>query len=171
MVGSLPAHYTLSLFNQNLGFQFREKQYKDFCATFNYKDSHIMNFFETRKTQTVYDKTSGSWATRIGNIFQRPKNSVGKRWSWNGPLRLLIDSRSASHGRAWETGDNYIIRLNTDHSSMVKFTENDWDGYKKIQYILERFVKAVYLVINTRIGTSPANSIHTIFYHPRFPKG
>ena len=53
MVQDLPARYTLSLLDQQLGYRLRNKQHEEFCQAFDYKDSKIIQFFELRKSPTV----------------------------------------------------------------------------------------------------------------------
>jgi hypothetical protein len=53
MVGDKPQRYDLGLLDQEVGQRLRHEQHKDFCKAFNFKDSKIIQFFETRKTRTV----------------------------------------------------------------------------------------------------------------------
>ena len=53
MVPKMPARYTLNLLDQQLGFALREKLHTEFCKTFNYSDSKIVQFYELEKSPTV----------------------------------------------------------------------------------------------------------------------
>ena len=53
MVSQTPARYTLSLLDQQLGYGLREKLHTEFCKTFNYTDSKIVQFYELDKSPTV----------------------------------------------------------------------------------------------------------------------
>ena len=53
MVEQLPAHYTLSLLDQRLGFRLRDRQHEDFCKAFDYASSKIIQFFELKKSSTL----------------------------------------------------------------------------------------------------------------------
>ena len=58
MVGDKPPRYDLSLLNQEVGHRLRSRQHDEFCRAFNFKDSKIIQFFETRKTATVKEVSS-----------------------------------------------------------------------------------------------------------------
>jgi hypothetical protein len=53
MVRDNPQQYDLSLLNQEVGHRLRSRQHEEFCRAFSFKDSKIIQFFETRKTSTV----------------------------------------------------------------------------------------------------------------------
>jgi len=53
MVGDKPQRYTLSLLNDQVGHRLRSRQHEEFCKSFDYKDSKIIQFFETKMTSTV----------------------------------------------------------------------------------------------------------------------
>ena len=72
-------------------------------------------------------------------------------WSRTGPRRLLVNPASASQGRTWEVGDDFIISLNGDHSSMVKFSENDQNGYEKVLYVVQSLTSNANTAIEARI--------------------
>jgi len=55
MVGDKPQRYDLSLLNQDVGHRLRSRQHEDFCGAVDFKDSKIIQFFETRKTSTVIE--------------------------------------------------------------------------------------------------------------------
>ena len=55
MVGDKPQRYDLSLLNQEVGCRLRSRQHEDFCKALDFKDSKIIQFFETRKTSTVVE--------------------------------------------------------------------------------------------------------------------
>lgn len=74
-----------------------------------------------------------------------------KHWSRNGPKELLVDPASATHGRSWETGNDYIVSLDENHSNMIKFSDYDRDGYEKVCDVVRDFVKHAGIVIKARI--------------------
>jgi hypothetical protein len=53
MVGDRPQRYELSLLDQEVGHRLRSRQHDEFCKAFDFKDSKIIQFFETKKTATV----------------------------------------------------------------------------------------------------------------------
>ena len=53
MIQNLPARYTLSLLDQQLGYRLRSKQHEEFCEAFPFRDSKIIQFFEVKKSPTV----------------------------------------------------------------------------------------------------------------------
>jgi len=53
MVGDRPQRYDLSLLDQEVGHRLRSKQHDEFCEAFDFKDSKVIQFFETKKTATV----------------------------------------------------------------------------------------------------------------------
>lgn len=73
------------------------------------------------------------------------------RWSRCGPRTLLVSPVSATYGRPWEITDEYIISLNGDHSTMVKFSRNDRSDYPKVCDVLERYIDAAVPTIRSRM--------------------
>jgi hypothetical protein len=55
MVEDKPQRYDLFLLNQEVGHRLRSRQHEDFCRAFDFEDSKIIQFFETRKTSTVVE--------------------------------------------------------------------------------------------------------------------
>ncbi len=53
MVPKMPAQYTVQLLNQELGYGLREKLHTEFCKTFKFRDSKIVQFYELEKSPTV----------------------------------------------------------------------------------------------------------------------
>ena len=53
MVLKTPARFTLNLLDQQLGHSLREKLHAEFCRTFDYSDSKIVQFYELGKSPTV----------------------------------------------------------------------------------------------------------------------
>jgi hypothetical protein len=58
-----------------------------------------------------------------------------------------------------ENGDDYIVALDGDHSSMIKFSENDRDGYEKVREVIQAFVKDANTIITARIQGSMKKSM------------
>ena len=65
-------------------------------------------------------------------------------------MELLVNPASATLGRYWETGDNYVMSLDGNHSDMVKFSEFDRSGFEKICNVLKDFVKVAPSIIKAR---------------------
>jgi hypothetical protein len=148
MINDLPARYNLNLLDQRLGFRLRNRQHEDFCKAFAYKDSRIIQFFETKKSPTVIQVSTFTYILPCAKAIQ---DDQSKRWSRNGPKVLLVDPASATHGRPWETGDDYILSLDGDHSTMIKFSENDRDGYEQVCDVVQDFIQNAGTVIGARI--------------------
>ena len=53
MIGDRPQRYNLSLLDRTIGHRLRNKQHQDFCDAFDFTDSKIVQFFETKKTSGV----------------------------------------------------------------------------------------------------------------------
>src|SRR5436305_12657290 len=53
MVGDSPQRYDLSLLDQEVGHRLRSRQHDEFCEAFDFKDSKVIQFFETKITATV----------------------------------------------------------------------------------------------------------------------
>lgn len=47
-----------------------------------------------------------------------------------------------------------MISLDGDHSNMIKFSDNDRDGYEKVCNVLQEFVRDAGPVIKNRIQSS-----------------
>ena len=73
------------------------------------------------------------------------------KWSRNGHCTLLVSPVSATCGRPWETSDEYVISLNGDHSTMVKFSENDRSDYPKVRDVLKSYINSAVPTIRSRM--------------------
>jgi hypothetical protein len=82
-----------------------------------------------------------------------------KRWSRSGPKVMLVDTASATRRRPCDIGVNSIISLYGDHSSMIKFSESDRDGYEKVRDVVQAFMKNANTVIRARIQGSTKKSM------------
>ena len=74
------------------------------------------------------------------------------KWARNGPPALLVDPVSATYARHWENTSEHKISLKGDHSTMIKFRENDRTEYPQIREVLERFTGRAFSVIKVRLG-------------------
>ena len=63
----------------------------------------------------------------------------------------MVKPESAASGRKWETGDEYVMSLDGNHSTMVKFNENDRGGYEKVRYVLREFILHANPVVEVRV--------------------
>ena len=50
MIGDKASRYDLSLLDKEVGHRNRDRQHQEFCNAFSFKDSVIIQFFETMKT-------------------------------------------------------------------------------------------------------------------------
>ena len=139
MVQDLPARYISALLDQRDGFRLRQRQHDLFCKAFGYKDSKIVQFFELKKSPTV---------------VQDPQT---KQWTRTGPPALLVSPGSASCGRPWETGAEYAISLNGNHSDMVKFYSTGLDDYVIVRDVLQTYIKDACSIIKSRMENLWAN--------------
>ena len=76
-----------------------------FQAVFDFRDSHVISFFETEESPTA--------------ILNEGK------WSMTGDPAILVDRYSAKSGRSWEDKLSHLYPINCGHSEMVKFPEHD----------------------------------------------
>ena len=73
------------------------------------------------------------------------------KWSRCGPRTLLVSPGSATCGRPWETTDEYIIALNGDHSTMVKFSKHDDRDCARVRDVLKSYINSAVPTIRSRI--------------------
>ena len=139
MVQDLPARYISALLDQRDGFRLRQRQHDLFCKAFGYTDSKIVQFFELKKSPTV---------------VQDPET---KQWTKTGTPALLVPPASASCGRPWETGAEYAISLNGNHSDMVKFSPTGLDDYVLVRDVLQTYIKDACSIIRSRLENLWAN--------------
>lgn len=78
-----------------------------FRAVFDFRDSYVISFFETRESPTA--------RLDEGN------------WSMTGDPAILVDRYSAKSGRPWEDNPFCLHPINCSHSALVKFSEHDED--------------------------------------------
>jgi len=63
-----------------------------------------------------------------------------------GPLGILADIPSATHGRPRENDAHHILALKRRHSELVKFSRNDVD-YARVLAVLKRMTSAAISAI------------------------
>ena len=70
---------------------------------------------------------------------------------------LVVDQRSATHGRPKEDGPHYILGLDLDHRSLVRYSRNDQNFFRVLGH-LETCAEKAQTVINNQLegrqGTS-----------------
>ena len=71
----------------------------------------------------------------------------------SGPLPVLVDASSATHGRPGEDQAHDIQALNRTHSELVKFKRQDLD-YSVVLGFLQEFCSAAFSTIAPRLGQS-----------------
>ena len=77
-----------------------------------------------------------------------------------GPLSILVDASSATHGRPGEDQVHHIHPINRNHSEMVKFCRKDVD-YGVVLGFLEEFAQSASATVRARftvLGGSQMNS-------------
>jgi hypothetical protein len=77
-------------------------------------------------------------------------------WKMTGPLRVLVDSSSARHGRPWEDEAHHCLALKRTHSELVKFSKIDGD-YERVLTILKRMASAAVLAIPRGMSSTDGN--------------
>lgn len=100
-----------------------------FRAVFDFRDSHVISFFETKESPTA-------------------RLHEGK-WSMTGDSTILVDRYSAKSGRSWEDKPSHLHPINCSHSEMVKFPEHDEDC-EVVLGKLKRFAELAPAVIRAR---------------------
>ena len=79
----------------------------------------------------------------------------------NGPEVVLVDKDSATAGRHWENEPHHILSVNTNHSDIVKFGDNDED-YVRVRSQLRRIVNESEGIIRNRFPRVTANSLRNL---------
>ncbi|KAI9889394.1 MAG: hypothetical protein M1814_005330 [Vezdaea aestivalis] len=137
VVGQKPQRATEALLNEQILHRLRDKQNHSFCKAFDYGDSRIITFFETTKSKTA------RWDTEHNKI------------SLDGPLKLLVRPESAKSGRGQERYEDHI-GIRGDHSSMVKFRQNDRADYQVVKDKLQELVEQAEDAIRLRLDSQTA---------------
>ncbi|KAI9889411.1 MAG: hypothetical protein M1814_005347 [Vezdaea aestivalis] len=122
IIGQNPQRATAALLDEQIFHRFRDKQNHSFCKAFDHQDSRIITFFETLESRTA------RWDSERGQM------------SLDGPLRLLVRPESAKSGRGQERYEDHI-GIGGDHSSIVKFRQNDRGDYQLVKDKLGELVK------------------------------
>ena len=151
MIGDSPHRYTLNVLDHRLGHRLKDRQHEEFCKAFDYVDSKITQFFELKESPTVRqvsDPVHRQFEKFTVNAFKDGES----KWSRSGSPKLLVSPFSATCGRPWETTVKYKISLNGDHSTMVKFSENDRIDYPKVCDVLESYLKSAVPTIRSRMS-------------------
>lgn len=104
----------------------------DFRKIFTFRDSKIYSFYETRESPTAQEVIEG-------------------KWELTGPCIALVNTASATHGRAWEEGGSYIKPIHRTHSDLVKFSPID-DDYTTVSNCLLEFADTACATIMKRFG-------------------
>ena len=75
----------------------------------------------------------------------------------DGPLAVLVDRHSATHGREWESDGQFIQPVNRNHSELVKFSKHD-DDYQTVLRHLSAFKRNACRVIRDRFNADGKNT-------------
>ena len=135
MVENLPSSYTLSLLDRTVGHQLRNRRQADFCEAFCFRDSKVVQFYETKKSPAVRQETGSD------------------KWTLSGAKSPLVEPESAFCGREWESTSEYRIPMNLDHKNLVKFSEADRDEYDRVLCILHDFAQYAVKTIELRFSS------------------
>lgn len=75
-----------------------------------------------------------------------------------GPLEFLVSKTSATHSRPWERDTPFIIAVQANHSSLVKFQRRD-PTYLLVQFRVQRLAKDASRLIRetTEDDAGPGN--------------
>ncbi|KAL8908717.1 MAG: hypothetical protein Q9171_005330 [Xanthocarpia ochracea] len=72
-------------------------------------------------------------------------------WSMTGPLSVLVDAPSATHGRPGEDQAHHIQALNRSHSDLVKYSRKDPE-YGVVLSFLKEFAESASDIIRARFS-------------------
>jgi hypothetical protein len=168
MVGELPARTTLHELDARIGQRLRLRQHLDFCEAFQFEDSVLARFYELHESRTVEKVSKHPYLLTYVRVrciqctrseSNKTQNSSGE-WSRTGKLRRLVALSSASLGRPWETGEEFIIGLEGDHSTLVKLPDYCREKrYDRISDVLEKFLTVANEVIASRFRLLSTSSI------------
>ncbi|RDW94780.1 hypothetical protein BP5796_00543 [Coleophoma crateriformis] len=98
--------------------QLLRNQSRNFEKAFDFADSQIVCFYETVMSPTAI--------------------KIADQWAMKGPPCILVDLRSATHGRRWENQAHHIQAIERDHSQLVKFKAND-EVYERVLITIKEF--------------------------------
>ncbi|MCJ1282611.1 hypothetical protein MMC26_001936 [Xylographa opegraphella] len=118
---------------------------RDFNDAFPFRDSTIVYVYETKRSPTAQKNASG-------------------RWEMNGPEVVLVDKDSATAGRHWENEPHHILSVNTNHSDIVKFGDNDED-YVRVRSQLRRILSESEGIIRNRFRRNMVNPLQNLNWH------
>ena len=102
---------------------------ESFQTVFNFRDSHVVSFYETAESPTA--------------------RYVEGKWSMTGDPAVLVDRYSAKSGRVWEDNRSCLYPINCTHSEMVKFPEHDEDC-ERVLSKLKHFAEVAPSVVRVR---------------------
>lgn len=130
-----------------------KKQQRQFPRVFNFKDSEIYCFYETKESNTAIQV---SLLPCPGvPILTVQYGQIDGKWVMKGKPEILLGSGSASHVRSEENDLHDAQPLKKNHSSLVKFSRGDQDYYK-IYSILRRFTDRAVDIIQDRFESNGA---------------
>jgi hypothetical protein len=87
--------------------QILRNQCREFPRAFDYQgSSEIICFYETEMSPTAVRVSSLSQFLASTEFVQH-----GSKWKMDGPLSILVDSSSATHGRWWENKAHHYLTL------------------------------------------------------------
>lgn len=78
-----------------------------------------------------------------GKTSSNSEQNLDGTWKMNGPNAVLVTKSSATHGRHWEIGPEYICAINRPHSEMVKFAPHDHEYEKVVQRLRKLAQRAI----------------------------
>ncbi|KAK8191143.1 uncharacterized protein BKA78DRAFT_313503 [Phyllosticta capitalensis] len=83
------------------------------------KNLKIYSFYETLRSPTAVQMESGLW-------------------EMSGESRVLVNKNSATNGRSWERGNNYVIAVNATHENLANFKSSNDSTYRLIESWLKQ---------------------------------
>ncbi|KAL0256742.1 hypothetical protein SLS55_009139 [Diplodia seriata] len=81
---------------------------------------HVVNFYETKMSRTaVQDETT-------------------QKWAMSGPLEILVEPHSATHGRVHDAEKHHVHPVDRSHGDLVKFSGRKDGTYRVVIHHLKR---------------------------------
>ncbi|KAH9204746.1 hypothetical protein DL95DRAFT_376793 [Leptodontidium sp. 2 PMI_412] len=108
---------------------------QQFLIAFDFRDSIIFSFYETRLSPTAI--------------------KINGKWERTGEPKKLVDIESAINGRPWESDSRFIMPIDRTHSEMAKF-EPCSDDYERVLGCLMLLLKDASDIISARFHSLPA---------------
>lgn len=132
--------------------QFLKQQAESFPDLFNFRDSIIFSFYETRVSPkaTVVSPFNFTFLSSLTKYLCQ----VNGKLSMNGDRVVLVAKDSAIHSRPWEMDSRFVIAIDRSHSDLVKFERYSGD-YEHVLACLRLLLENATDIVSRRFnGTS-----------------